>query len=103
MLNEELDNYFYNVVTKLKHEDISVLGILVERNATSHFKSVGKQLVMEESGLTEAMFRKAVYHLTALDFIQVVSSSKENLLFLSGYGNAAFQLFWAKECESEVI
>lgn len=96
-------DYFHSVVTKLNCEDVAILIILMERNAISHFKSIGNQSVFELSSLTEAKYRRTINRLNALDFVQTSHIGKERLLFLTQYGEAAFAMFMSKAQESEVI
>lgn len=94
------DDYFTNIVSNLSSDDFEILGILFEMNATSSFKSVGNQTVFKQSKLTESKYRNAINRLIALDFISHARKlSKENFLFISPYGCAAFELFLFKESE----
>lgn len=99
------DSYFQNVITKLTHEDINLLTILREHNATSTFKAVKNQKVAELSKLTEAHYRRVMSRLAALDFIQITPSSREYLLYLTPYGEAAHEEFFTmiNPMESEVM
>jgi DNA-binding IclR family transcriptional regulator len=99
------NSYFQNVITKLTHEDINLLTILREHEATSIFKAVRNQKVFEQSNLTEAQYRRVFNRLVALDFIHVTPSSREYLLYLTPYGEAAHEEFFIlmNPVESEVV
>jgi predicted transcriptional regulator len=68
-----------------------MLKLLNEQQATAKFKAIKKKYVFELSGITEATFRKVVYRLTAVQFIEPVYGGKEHKLALTMYGEKALE------------
>lgn len=83
------NDYFQHVVGKLNIDDMNILGILTDMDATATFKAIRKKDVFERSGLSEANYRKVIYRLDAMEFIQTVVGGKEHMLFITDYGTMA--------------
>lgn len=83
------NNYFHHIVSKLTIDDMNILGILTDQDATATFKALKKRDVYERSGLTEANFRKIIYRLDAINFIETVTGSKEHMYYITSFGLSA--------------
>jgi predicted transcriptional regulator len=86
-----MDQYFKSVLESLSNEDVSMLKLLNELQANAKFKAIKKKYVFELSGLTEATFRKVVYRLVAVQFIEPVYGGKEHKLVLTPFGEKALE------------
>lgn len=86
-----MDQYFSDVVHSLTLEDISILGILHDQEATSKQKSIKTTTILKMSDSTEAKFRKSTDRLTALQFVISNKDYKEHGLFISEYGVQALK------------
>lgn len=86
-----MHEYFDHVVESLNIDDISVLGILADNDATAKFKAMRKKDVFSRSGLTEAKYRKVLHRLDALNFIEVVIGGKEHKFYINDFGLFAIE------------
>jgi predicted transcriptional regulator len=86
-----MDQYFKTVLESLSNDDVSMLKLLNEQKANAKFKAIKKKYVFELSGLTEAMFRKVVYRLEAIQFVELVYGGKEHKLVLTPFGERALE------------
>ena len=84
-----MSDYFENVVRKLTIEDLSVLGWLLEEDATAVFKAIKRSNVSEAIDLSATSFRKTLGKLEAIDFIGMVTSAKEHKMYLTEFGQQA--------------
>lgn len=85
------NDYFQNIVNNLTLDDMNVLGILIDNEATATFKSMRKKDIFERSGLSEANYRKVIYRLDAINFIETVIGNKEHMLFITNFGIMAVE------------
>lgn len=86
-----MEQYFYDVVSSLSIEDMNVLGVLYDNDATATFKSMMTTQVSEGSGLSEATYRKIIYRLIGNKFIQVVTLKRQHSMFITQYGIQALK------------
>ena len=84
-----LTDYFSHIVKRLTFDDISILSILSDSEATAKFKSLKKSDLSNDSGLTEANFRKAIYRLDAINFVETVTGHKEHRYYITELGMKA--------------
>lgn len=84
-----MGDYFKQIISQLTCEDISVLGILSEQDATAAYKAIRRSELFEASELSEANFRKTLLKLQATFFIEVTTTSKESKIYLTVYGQQA--------------
>lgn len=89
--SEKMEGYLHFIVSKLTIEELSILGILNDKDATAAFKAIRRSLLFKESKLSTATFRKTVDKLTATQFLKIVTGGKEGKLYLSYYGQKALQ------------
>jgi hypothetical protein len=87
-----LDGYYQHIIRHLTFEDVAVLGVLLDKDATAAFKAIRRNEVYEESELSLANFRKTIGKLTATHMIEVVTGGKEHRIFLTTYGQEALEL-----------
>ena len=80
------EQYFQHVVSRLNLDEMNVLGILTDDDATATFKSMKKKELYERSGLSEANFRKIIYRLDAISFVETVTGSKEHMYYVTNFG-----------------
>lgn len=85
----DIYSYFDTITSKLTLDDMNVLGILYDNDATAKFKSMTNKNVIEQTQLTHAKYRKAINRLDALHFIETVIGGKEHGLYVSEFGIAA--------------
>jgi predicted transcriptional regulator len=86
-----MHDYFQHIVTKLTIDDMNILGILTDNDATATFKAMRKKDVFNKSGLSEANYRKVIYRLDAINFIETVTGSKEHMFFITNFGLTAVE------------
>lgn len=86
-----MESYFDAVVNSLTLDDLNILGILVDNDATAKFKAIKNNTVCEKSGLSNANFRKTLYRLTANCFIKTATGNKEHLIYVTDFGQKALQ------------
>lgn len=84
-----MTSYFDEVVNGLSPEDTILLSVLLSAKATSKPKAIVSSKAMEAGDISEAIFRKLVNRLAALQFIEVSATFKENAIFLTPYGQSA--------------
>lgn len=80
------ENYFKHIVSRLTIDEMNVLGILTDNDATATFKAMRKKEVFDRSCLSEANFRKIIYRLDAVNFIETVSGNKEHMYYITQFG-----------------
>lgn len=81
-----MGNYFNDVVSSLTIDDMNILGILYDKEATAGFKAMINNEVYEMSGLSEATYRRIIYRLAANKFIEIIGVKKQNALYITEYG-----------------
>lgn len=81
-----MSDYFSHIVKRLSFDDMNVLSILFDKDAVAKFKAVKKSEVFNSSELTEANFRKVVYRLDAINFLETVVGNKEHRYFITNFG-----------------
>lgn len=94
-----MNSYFDYIVSKLDLNELKILGILYDNNAITTYKAMLKKNVIEESGLTEAKFRKSLTKLEANCFVEIVTGSKSHKIYLTDYGVSAL----SKSLEGEDV
>jgi len=83
------DNYFSEVIKKLTIDDISILAILHDDDATEVFKAMKASQVLKASEMTEAVFRKVIVRLEATRFIEKTTSSRHTSIYITEFGRSA--------------
>lgn len=86
-----LNDYFDHIFRQLTIEEVAVLGILLDRDATAAFKSVRRSQLYESSDMSLATFRKTIDKLKATSFIEAVTARKEHKVYLTSYGLLALE------------
>lgn len=86
-----MGEYFDHIISSLTIEDMAVLGILIDHDATAAFKAMKRNAVLDVSGMSLANFRKTIGQLTAMRLIEVVTGRKEHKIFLTVYGKQALE------------
>lgn len=86
-----MSDYFEHIIRQLTIEEMAILGILIDRDATAAFKSMKRSDVYERSDMSLANFRKTIGKLSATCLIDVVTGSKEHKMFLTSYGQQALE------------
>jgi predicted transcriptional regulator len=86
-----MNQYFNEILQSLSIDDVEIMKLLNEQKASTKFRSIKKKYVFELSGLSEAMFRKVVYRLEAIRFIEIVYGGKEHKLVLTPFGEKALE------------
>lgn len=89
-------DYFQTVVSDLTIEDLTVLGILHDNEATSNFKSLKYQKVIDLSNLTKAKFYKTIHRLTANKLIETIAG-REYQMYITNFGILALEKSLNKE------
>jgi DNA-binding MarR family transcriptional regulator len=84
-----LNNYFEKIIDHLNIDDMSVLGVLYDKEATSKFKSLTANEIMDVSGITNFKFKKAITRLEALKFIEISTDSKVKAFYINEFGSYA--------------
>lgn len=82
MVNE----YFDHIIKHLTIEEMVILAVLNDMDATAAFKAMKRTEVLEQSKLTIAHFRKSIGKLLSTCLVNVVAGGKEQKVFLSEYG-----------------
>ncbi|ATF13602.1 hypothetical protein A616_16935 [Brevibacillus brevis X23] len=78
--------YFDLIVKRLSREDLILLEILREEEATMARSSLSMQKLQEKSTLTDALFRKTVYRLNANYFVESETNNKTQSYYLTDFG-----------------
>lgn len=81
-----MNDYFEQIVGHLAIEEMALLGILIDKDATAAFKAIRRNELFELSELSIANFRKTMEKLTATHLINLVTGGKEHKVFLTTYG-----------------
>jgi len=91
-----VDQYFMSLTDRLTIEEIELLNNLTSNECVNHFTAKKKQDIFNESNLTESKFRKVMYRLEALNFIEIVAGSREHLIYVTEYGQSAIQCIYER-------
>lgn len=91
-----MDSYFLSLTDRLTIEEIEILNKLTSSESTNRFSAKTKKDLFRDSNLTESKFRKILYRLEALNFIEIVAGSREHLLFVTEYGQSAIQCIYER-------
>jgi predicted transcriptional regulator len=86
-----VNDYFDHVIRQLSIEEVALLGILSDKDATATFKSMKRSHLFETSEMSLANFRKTMEKLKATSLIEVVTGGKEHKVFLTLYGHQALE------------
>jgi predicted transcriptional regulator len=84
-----MDQYFNDILQSLSNDDVEVMTLLDDQKSNTKFKAIKKKYVFELSGLSEALFRKVIYRLQAIRFIEIVYGGKEHKIILTEFGQKA--------------
>lgn len=87
MVNE----YFDHIVKHLTIEEMSILAVLYDMDATAAFKAMKRTDILEQSKLSIARFRKTIGKLVSTCLVDVVTGAKEQKVFLTQYGIEALE------------
>lgn len=86
-----MDSYFLSLTDRMTIDEIEILNMLTSKESTNRFSARTKKDLLTQSNLTEAKFRKIINRLEALNFIEIVSGSREHLVYVTEYGQSAIQ------------
>lgn len=81
-----MKSHFDSLVEKLKQEDLVFLNELFTNDATSNYKSLSKEFIMERTQLSQAAFRTTVTRLEAIDFVFVCKLQRSPMYSLTNWG-----------------
>jgi predicted transcriptional regulator len=81
--------YFDLIVKRLSREDLTVLEVLREKQATMAKSSMPMEKLQDESEMSRALLRKTVYRLNANYFIEPEANNKTQSYYLTSYGEQA--------------
>ena len=81
--------YFQYIIESLNIDDLGVLSILSDEDCNTRIKSLPNSKLYQNSGLSEAKYRKVIWKLLALKFIEPDTRNKEHSYFISEYGQEA--------------
>jgi RIO-like serine/threonine protein kinase len=84
-------DYFEHIVSRLTLDDMQILAMLSDKDFTASFKAVKKKEIFELLGFSEANYRKTIYRLDALNFIETLTGVKEHKIYITNYGLLAIQ------------
>lgn len=98
-----MTSYFDEVVEALTIEDMNLLAVLDREKASKKTAAVSSSRIMEAGNLSESIFRKLSTRLSALRFVEVTATFKENALHLTPYGYSALLKLGLKPTESNGI
>jgi predicted transcriptional regulator len=91
-----MDKYFLTLTDRLTIEEIEILNLLTSNESTNRFSARTKKDLFILSNLSEAKFRKIIYRLEALNFIEIAAGSREHLIFVTEYGQKAIQTIYER-------
>lgn len=80
------EHYFNHITSRLTLDEMDILGILADNDATATFKAMKKKEVFELSKKSEANFRKIIYRLDAINFLETVTGNKEHMYYVTNFG-----------------
>jgi folylpolyglutamate synthase/dihydropteroate synthase len=86
-----LNNYLEHIINQLTIEEVAVLGILKDQDATAVFKSLRRSQLYECSDMSVATFRKTIDKLKATSLVDLVTARKEHKVYLTTYGIQALE------------
>lgn len=98
-----MGDYFENVVSSLTIDDMNILVILYDNEATAGFKALSNGEVFERSGLSEATYRRTMYRLVANKFIEIVTVKKQNAFYVTLYGVKAIEKSMTLTLEGAIV
>lgn len=87
-----MDRYFLSIVQRLTLEELEMLNYLTKNEINNRFSAIKKKELQNITNFTEAIFRKIFTRLEALNLIEVVTGSKDHLVYVNEYGENAIQL-----------
>lgn len=85
-----MTEYFNMVISDLTLDDLGILGILLDNEATSNFKALKYKSISGISELSKAKFYKTIYRLSANKFIEIIAG-KEYRMYITSYGITALE------------
>lgn len=86
-----MQDYFQHVANSLTHDDMKVLGILFDNEATAGFKAMKNADVLPATQLSEATYRRVVYRLSANKFVEIITQQKMHMLYITEFGMNAIR------------
>lgn len=86
-----MEQYFQDVVSSLSIDDMDVMGKLYDNDATAAFKAMKHTDLQELTGLSEATYRKIIYRLIAIKFIDVITLKRQHGIYITLYGMDALK------------
>ena len=87
-----MDAYKQAIISKLTLDDVLLLGVLYENDATMTHKAMRKKSILEKSSLTDAKYKKSLYRLSGSCLIEAVSGITDQRLFLTSEGYKATEI-----------
>lgn len=86
-----MENYFNDVVNRLRIEELDILAHLCQNEADAPFKSIKGTDVMDLVQMSKSKYFRSLDRLKALYFVDFVESGKSQKLFITQYGKEALQ------------
>lgn len=94
-----MNNHFESLVENLTQEDLLFLNELYSNDATSNYKSISKESIMEKTNLSQASFRKTVTRMEVVDFVYVSRTQRSPMYSLTNWGLLAINKITEEVCE----
>lgn len=82
-------DYFNFIINRLTHEDLTMLNILYSEDSTNVLKAVNKKQLLEQSGLSDFVFKRSLSRLEGMGFIEIANGKKHHQYFLAHFGKLA--------------
>lgn len=80
------------IVNQLTSEELILLGVLEDNDATATFKAIKRKDMESQSELKSWSFRKALSNLREKALIDIVGREKEHRFYLNEFGMRALQI-----------
>lgn len=84
-----MQDYFQHVASCLTMDDLKVLGVLYDNDATAGYSAMKNADVLSATKLSEATYRRIVYRLSANKFVEIVTQQKMHMLYITQFGTSA--------------
>jgi DNA-binding IclR family transcriptional regulator len=87
-----VEQYFNDVVSSLSLDDMRILSILFDNEASAGFRAMKNIDIQNLSGLSESTYRRCVNRLRANKFIETFIGKKQHSLYVTHYGTQALKI-----------
>lgn len=87
-----MKSLLYDITENLTLDDIELLNNLIKDEALSRFSAKPKQIVLEETKISESFLRKSIHKLQGNAFLKVAVENRKQVLYVTEYGQDAFQI-----------